>query len=398
MEPENSDATFSATYARLFGDDPEWPTAQFRTTYQGHPFDGLYGYMQALVKAYYPLRDVVVEDVNYSGVARDRQRLQDLRALQVALWRYHDLHGRFPCAAENVWQWSSSGASWISDDPAACGYTDVEPLSTAIGAPLPADPLGSQHAGVPFWAPTDSYTYGYLSCPNSYGQFFVLGMRLEVLYLDVPQHQIVDCSGNTVQWPPEVVGLTALDPLDGESQPRPLPPVASPAALARDAQRKADLQQVRDQLLAYRERYGRFPCPGVGQWQFSSAGPQWIADLSPDCGASPPGSLGALPVDPVNQPGAFWAGALGYGYRAYGAECPEWMRGQYFVLGARLENSSDPDLAERPRDCTNVVIPWPADVYALTSDDQSAAVTPGLVPDQHDGALVRPPAAADARR
>jgi hypothetical protein len=38
-------------------------------------------------------------------------------------------------------------------------------------------------------------------------------------------------------------------------------------------------------------------------------------------------------------------------------------------VGARLENPNDPDLTRRPRDCTNQIVDWPMDVYAITSDD-----------------------------
>ena len=190
-----------------------------------------------------------------------------------------------------------------------------------------------------------------------------------MLYRDWPHRPVVDCDGNAIPWPREVLALSAFDPLEGETQPRPLLTVVAPDVLARDARRKADLLALRDRLVAYRRQHGRFPCPGDGVWAFSSAGPEWIADLAPDCGAAPPGDLGALPVDPVNAQGPFWGGALAYGYRAYRAGCPEPTRGQFFVLGARLENRRDPLLGRQPRDCTGETIPWPDDVYAITSDD-----------------------------
>ena len=64
-----------------------------------------------------------------------------------------------------------------------------------------------------------------------------------------------------------------------------------------------------------------------------------------------------------------WSGAYVYGYRSFQADCPESMRGEYFLIAARLEDTQDPVLGRKPRDCHGGQISWLSSVFAFSSLD-----------------------------
>jgi hypothetical protein len=144
-------------------------------------------------------------------------------------------------------------------------------------------------------------------------------------------------------------------------------------AVARDQTRKRDLLRIRQALFDYKRRYGRYPCRDGDVWAFSTAGEGWIPDGGVECigniaapfrmqdGSSPP-------LDPINDGAPFWTGRHVYGYRGWRDGCVESQRDQYFVLATLLERPDDLDSWKKVRDCDGSKIPWPDEVFALTSD------------------------------
>jgi len=116
---------------------------------------------------------------------------------------------------------------------------------------------------------------------------------------------------------------------------------------ARDAQRVQDLGELRKALALYYNDNGRYPdtnIPATGQVQ-SSSKPEWTT-WNPLYVALVPTYIAQLPVDPKNTPANTTvyegAGNYGYFYTVY-----DW--GSYrtdYDLGARLENSGNPNSCE----------------------------------------------------
>lgn len=108
---------------------------------------------------------------------------------------------------------------------------------------------------------------------------------------------------------------------------------------ARDAKRKADLNQINLYLQYYYNDNGRYPAAGecaigTGGCNYSTAGDSWIPALVSG------GYTTRLPVDPINNTDGPWnATSDNYSY-AYGNVSSD---GQNYDLTARLENTSDPD-------------------------------------------------------
>jgi hypothetical protein len=373
--PEALQREFYDTFARLFGDGRSGPLGVFLRQFESGAYTQYHVYGLHLFRAYVPQRQVTLEQVSPEGEARDRRRLLDLERLHAALWRYHAEHGRFPCAPSNVWLSSADGPTWLRDDPASCNAATAHDFAVDGGSLQPRDPLRGH---LP-WAPAKSwqiggYVYGYRGylqgCAEAMnGQFFLLTVRLETLYRELPERPPVrECNGAPIAWGREVVAISSWEPPKLDVPPAPPPVAVSREARTRDARRKADLRTIGERFVAFYRQHGRYPC--IMSWQYSSAGPDWIADQWAVCGTSGPFDLGApLPMDPVNQTGAFWRGAYVYGYGWARGGCPVSARGHYFVLGARLEDRDDPDLVRRPTDCYNEPIPWPDDVFAITSWD-----------------------------
>jgi hypothetical protein len=109
---------------------------------------------------------------------------------------------------------------------------------------------------------------------------------------------------------------------------------------------------------------------------FSTAGGEWILDDAGASGAAtsipfrmPDGSV--PPVDPVNNGSPFWDKKLVYGYRGWRSACSEALKGQYFLIGTWLESEGSASSPSQTHDCNNTVVPWPKEVYALTSPDNA---------------------------
>lgn len=99
---------------------------------------------------------------------------------------------------------------------------------------------------------------------------------------------------------------------------------------ARDAKRKSDLEQIRSALEQYRADFGSYPVQSG--WALSSAGSNWIDDLTP-------AYMDNVPVDPQDTVGAV-APPTGtdpvYAYRSDNT-CDLVAAGQEFMLAALLE-------------------------------------------------------------
>ncbi len=101
----------------------------------------------------------------------------------------------------------------------------------------------------------------------------------------------------------------------------------------RDAQRKADIQQIRSALELYRADMGAYPII-VGGWAYSTAGDSWIPGLTPQY-------MQKVPKDPVNNATQPWlSGNYSYAYFSAGL-CTVASGGKYYALAIRLENTSD---------------------------------------------------------
>jgi hypothetical protein len=158
--------------------------------------------------------------------------------------------------------------------------------------------------------------------------------------------------------------------------------VPDPAlALSRDAQRKDELRRLRAALQAYNQAHGRFPCTIGDSWLWSVTGPSWLKDNAEGCAGESSFDLehelmSPLPVDPINTDPAnntvaFWQpGGYVYGYRGSLQRCPAAKNGHYFVIGARLENESDPDGTVKVSECDGTPLAWPDGVFALTSEEE----------------------------
>lgn len=113
--------------------------------------------------------------------------------------------------------------------------------------------------------------------------------------------------------------------------------VASYASInrrARDAKRKSDLEQIRSALEQYRADFGSYPVQSG--WALSSAGSNWIDDLTPSY-------MDNVPVDPQNtgtsEPGGVAPEAV-YAYRS-DATCGFVVGGREFILAAVLESGEE---------------------------------------------------------
>lgn len=106
---------------------------------------------------------------------------------------------------------------------------------------------------------------------------------------------------------------------------------------ARDAKRKADLNQINLYLQYYYSDNGRYPPAGVcavgtSCYIYSTAGDSWIPALTSGSYTN------RLPVDPLNNANSPWSPG-NYSY-SYGNVT---TNGQKYDLTAQLENSNDSD-------------------------------------------------------
>ncbi|MBI4067476.1 type II secretion system protein [Candidatus Gottesmanbacteria bacterium] len=107
---------------------------------------------------------------------------------------------------------------------------------------------------------------------------------------------------------------------------------------ARDAKRKADLEQIRSALELYKADNGTYPpagssCPlGSNCYVYSDDSPPWIPALVPNY-------MQNVPVDPKNigAAGPWWAGNYRYAYGNVTAD------GLGYDLMAQLESTGDKD-------------------------------------------------------
>jgi hypothetical protein len=124
--------------------------------------------------------------------------------------------------------------------------------------------------------------------------------------------------------------------------------------LARDERRKADLRKMAEAFEAYRMTYGRYPTTGDNVWSFSTD-PDWKGSK-----------------DPLNDGQLFWSGYHSYGVRGWRTGCDPSKRDRFFIIGTSLEAADG-----RPvRDCDGEVVPWPRDVWVITSEDTIVARAP----------------------
>jgi prepilin-type N-terminal cleavage/methylation domain-containing protein len=108
---------------------------------------------------------------------------------------------------------------------------------------------------------------------------------------------------------------------------------AGQLAKARDAERKAELQQIRSALELYRSDNGTYPVSG---WVSSSQGDSWIPGLTPNY-------LKIVPKDPKNNLGYPWSrGVHTYAYQSESV-CGI-VAGTSYILTTRLENTNDPEI------------------------------------------------------
>lgn len=143
---------------------------------------------------------------------------------------------------------------------------------------------------------------------------------------------------------------------------------------ARDAKRKQDLQLTNQALKIYHEKNGRYPCTTDRSWSeapttittanYSASGGFWINDNDfGNCGSTSALPLGSdyiseMPQDPKENSNQVLVNSenFGYGYWAGNPTnnpgCPG-REGQYHILFARLESSTDPDRHEfkKYKDC-----------------------------------------------
>jgi len=141
-------------------------------------------------------------------------------------------------------------------------------------------------------------------------------------------------------------------------------------AQANDATRKADLKQIATALEAYKVKTGSYPAPctqyGDGSCNSYNNGPNWIPELIER------GFLKSLPQDPKNSGFVSVYGEHhSYFYiseTAYGGTA-----GDYFILGAWLENKQDlftlTNFATRPKwpGCGGNDIGFSDNIYIIRS-------------------------------
>ncbi len=102
---------------------------------------------------------------------------------------------------------------------------------------------------------------------------------------------------------------------------------------ARDVRRKTELHQISAALELYRADHGNYP---ISDWKSSDSGSDpWISGLTSEY-------IKTVPKDPSNTGGYPFNGGHTYGYfsQAYNGAPP----GSSYILTARLENTSDPDV------------------------------------------------------
>lgn len=150
-------------------------------------------------------------------------------------------------------------------------------------------------------------------------------------------------------------------------------------ASARDLRRKNDLQAIATALELYYQTNKRYPCPGDGVWNWSSAGEKWIQDDG--CGGTgvtfDNSYINRTPVDPVNNSPVsgnppLATGFYGYGYRGYYSSLCGNKQGQFYILYTQLENKKDPQSIQgdknKPKDCDGSPIDWPDGTFSITSE------------------------------
>lgn len=120
--------------------------------------------------------------------------------------------------------------------------------------------------------------------------------------------------------------------------------------LSRDSKRKQDLQAIANALELFYADYKRFPATSTTDnanlWAYSkTSGGSWIVDRTTSTGLAS-AYMSQLPVDPVDNGNIFKntnGGAKnGYYYKSSG-DLGSCKAGQHYILGALLENGSDPE-------------------------------------------------------
>lgn len=148
---------------------------------------------------------------------------------------------------------------------------------------------------------------------------------------------------------------------------------------ARDARRKQDVRTLKVALDLYYKVNGRYPCTGDNEWLWSTAEGSWIVDKNNLCNSLnkiPLDSkyISSQPTDPKNNAVPFWVpGNYSYGYRGGWisslAGCSQSQNGQYYVIGAQLENKNDPEGQVKSTECNGSLVNWPIGTFVLTSED-----------------------------
>jgi general secretion pathway protein G len=114
---------------------------------------------------------------------------------------------------------------------------------------------------------------------------------------------------------------------------------AGQLAKARDAERKAELQQIRSALELYRSDNGRYPI--TSDWVYSNAGDSWIPGLTPNY-------LKTVPKDPKNIGTTIWDnGSRLYAY--YSASYCGLTPGASYILITYIENVNDSERGQQIR-------------------------------------------------
>lgn len=155
---------------------------------------------------------------------------------------------------------------------------------------------------------------------------------------------------------------------------------------SRDARRKLDLRNISHALEIYYQSNKRYPRTASGQYNLSSAG-NWISDNGSPALIPPQTQvildttyIDSMPLDPksdggnpITQSGA--GNTLGYAYWAGSISCTGWPAssntdgGQYYILGATLENQSDADnnTNKSYKNCTGAAITTNNNAFIITS-------------------------------
>lgn len=153
-------------------------------------------------------------------------------------------------------------------------------------------------------------------------------------------------------------------------------------SVGRDAKRKQDLRSISVALELYRQTNGSYPAATSQSWAngrlISAKGATWITGMDNKYISNLPSEPKGADTDPLNAATnygyVYWSGPTSPGTPTNG--CPNSSTGGgYFILIARLENSSDKDTNKNQgyvKDCNGnaLLTAYPAtydDLYVLTS-------------------------------